>query len=94
MRTLLATLIALGSIYALTSPADAGRKYKRAPGSYYYAPYDAPPGYSYAPPPAALRERQICEERAQAEDPSGLYAGYPCWARETFGRGSSGGRGR
>jgi hypothetical protein len=90
MRTLLATLIALGSIYALTSTADAGRKSKRASGSYYYAP----PGYSYAPPSAALRERQICEERAQAEDPSGQYAGYPCWARETFGRGSSGGRGR
>jgi hypothetical protein len=90
MRTLLATLIALGSIYALTSPADAGRKSKRAPGSYYYAP----PGYSYAPPSAAFRERQICEERARAEDPSGQYAGYPCWARETFGRGSSGGRGR
>jgi len=42
---------------------------------------------------AALREQQVCEERAQAADPTGLYAGYPCWAREAFGRGA-GGRGR
>jgi hypothetical protein len=94
MPTLLAILIALGSIGALTSTADAARRSQRAPGPPYYY---APPSYYgpyYAPPPAALRERQVCEERAQAADPSGQYAGYPCWARETFGRGSSGGRGR
>ena len=90
MRTLLATLVALGSIAALTSSADAARRANRVPGPpYYYAPPN-----SYAPPPAALREQQVCEERAQAADPSGLYAGYPCWAREAFGRGGSGGRGR
>jgi len=90
MRTLLAALIALGSIAALTSNADAARRAKRVPGPpYYYAPPNA-----YAPPPAALREQQVCEERAFAADPSGLYAGYPCWAREAFGRGGSGRGGR
>lgn len=93
MRTLLAVLIALSSVLAVsgtTSSADAARKYRPTPGpAYNYAP----PSY-YAPPPAALREQQVCEERAQAADPSGLYAGYPCWAREAFGRGGSGGRGR
>ncbi len=94
MRTLLATLIALGSVLALTSSADAARKYRRGPGpslgpSYYYAP----PSYN-APQSSALRDRIVCEERAQAADPSGQFAGYPCWARETFGRGQQGGRGR
>jgi hypothetical protein len=89
MRTLLASLIALGSILALTSTADAARKARRGPGpSYYYAP----PAY-YAPP-RAFSEQQVCEERAQAADPSGQYAGYPCWAREAFGRGGSGRGGR
>ena len=32
-------------------------------------------------------------QRAQNEDPAGQFAGYPCWAQETFarGRGSGGG---
>ncbi|HXE87422.1 MAG TPA: hypothetical protein VN524_11590 [Hyphomicrobiaceae bacterium] len=102
MRTLLASSIApkliapaliagigFTALSAATSSADAARKYRRAPvPSYSYAP----PNY-YAPPPA-ISQRQVCEERAQAADPTGLYAGYPCWAREAFGRGGAGGRGR
>jgi hypothetical protein len=88
MRALLATLVALSGVLAVTSTADAARKYRRAPGPPYYY---APPNNYYAPP--AISERQVCEERAFAADPSGQYAGYPCWAREAFGRGSSG-RGR
>jgi hypothetical protein len=94
MRTLLATLIAVSGFLAasaVTSTADAARKHRRDPGpSHYYAP----PNPYYARPPPAVSERLACEERAQAADPAGLYAGYPCWAREAFGRGSSGGRGR
>jgi hypothetical protein len=33
-------------------------------------------------------------QQAQNEDPAGQFAGYPCWAQESFGRGagsSSGG---
>jgi hypothetical protein len=89
MRTLLATLLSLGCLLPLTSTADAARRSPRAPGPSYY---NAPPTY-YAPPPNALSERQVCEERAQAADPTGQYAGYPCWAREAFGRGGGSGRG-
>jgi hypothetical protein len=83
MRALLAVIVALSSIPALTSSADAARRPPRSSGYSY-----APP--AYAPTPPALSERQVCEERAQAADPSGQYAGYPCWAREAFGRDSSG----
>jgi len=83
MRTLLA--IAMILVGASASEAQQRGKAKRyyAPNYYYYAPY-----YYYSP-----RVNSECERRARAEDPTGLYAGYPCWARETFGRGQSG-RGR
>jgi len=32
-------------------------------------------------------------QRAQNEDPGGQFAGYPCWARESFGRGAGSGGG-
>jgi hypothetical protein len=80
MRTLLAILMVLVG----TSVLDAAPRSKAK--RYYYAPYANP--YSYAP-----RGESECQRRARAEDPTGLYAGYPCWARESFGRGLSGGRG-
>jgi hypothetical protein len=101
MRALLAiALIVLGSAVALPDPADARQRARQAnpPAYSYRAPraYPAPryrgPRYyygppAYAPPPYAYRREQSeCERRARAEDPSGLYAGYPCWARSTFGR--------
>jgi len=79
MRTLLAIVIFAAGTFALNSTADAARKSKRS----------ANPPYYYYP-----RVESECERRARAEDPAGQYAAYPCWARETFGRGSSGGRGR
>jgi hypothetical protein len=100
MRTLLAIALILGGTAALPDAADArqrGRQAKppiysyQAP-RYYPAPrYRAPRYYygapGYVPPPYAYRREQSeCERRAKAEDPSGLYAGYPCWARSTFGR--------
>ena len=39
----------------------------------------------------ALHTRQVECERARHEDPSGVYAGYPCWAREALGAGSRSG---
>ena len=78
MRTSLAIATMLG-VLALNTTADAAQKGRRITGPMYYtAP--APPSYS--------RERAVCEERAQAADRSGLFAGYPCWAREAFGRQS------
>ena len=35
-------------------------------------------------------ERAVCEERAEAEDRTGQFRGYPCWAREAFARGRNG----
>jgi hypothetical protein len=66
----------------LDASADAPRKYKRDTSPAY--------GYSYQHPSA----EEVCQERARAEDPTGAFAGFPCWAREAFGRGSQGGRGR
>lgn len=86
MPTLLAALTFMGSIFAAHSAADAARRSKRVPELRYYQPVHPPPD---------VRERLLCEERAQNEDPAGQFKGYPCWAREIFGRGSGqGGRGR
>jgi hypothetical protein len=76
MRTLLTIAIVL--VGASASEAQQRGNAKR----YHYAP-----NYYYAP-----RVESECERRARAEDPTGLYAGYPCWARETFGRGRGGRR--
>ena len=80
MRVLIATLILLSGTFAMNSTADAARRAKRSANSPYY--------YTYP------RDESECERRARAEDPSGQYAGYPCWAREIFGRGGSGRGGR
>jgi hypothetical protein len=78
MRTLLAIALFAGGIFALNPPADAARKYKRNAKPPQYS-------YSYRSPDWA------CEMRARAEDPTGVYASFPCWAREAFGRGTQGG---
>ena len=84
MRTLLAIVIVLAGM-----PAPEASPYRSKAKRYYSAPrYYYAPRYNYAP-----RGESECERRARAEDPTGLYAGYPCWARESFGRGGSG-RGR
>lgn len=103
MRTLPALILAatlIGSLVgalALVGPAEARKSYRYyQPGPYQpysYQPRYRPRGYGYQAPRGYSYERQVCEERAQAADPSGLYAGYPCWAREAFGR-TPGGRGR
>jgi hypothetical protein len=84
MRTPPAIAIFLGALSTLNSAADAApRKSKRS----------ANPSYYTAQPPYYFRGDPDCGRRARAEDPTGLYAGYPCWARESFGRGGSVGRG-
>ena len=84
MRALLLAIATfLGGVFAVNTSADAARTAKRGA---------QPPHYYYAPPPYYSRERLVCEERARNEDPAGRYAGYPCWAREIFGRGSGGRR--
>lgn len=80
MRTLLAIAILGGGILALYDPADAAaRKRTTSPRADTYT----------AQPRPIAREVAECE-RARHEDPTGRYAGYPCWAREALGRGSRG----
>lgn len=76
MRALLAIAISVGGLISLHSITDAREPRRRAPPPYYFAPPESP----------ALSERAVCEDRAQNADPSGRYAGYPCWAREVFSR--------
>lgn len=57
------------------------------PRSYGYAPQYYGAARYYAPPRYYSRDRAVCEERAWNEDPAGVYAGYPCWARIAFSRG-------
>jgi hypothetical protein len=88
MRILLAVALILAGASALEArqAGKAKRYYYGPPNAYYYSP---PKDYYYGAPRGASE----CERRAWAEDPSGQYAGYPCWARQSFGRGG-GGRGR
>jgi hypothetical protein len=80
MRTLLAFAIVTSGVFALSQAADAARKYKRSAEPSYSYGYGAYQRYS--------REQVECE-RARHEDPAGVYAGYPCWAREAFSAGSN-----
>ena len=71
MRTLLAIAIVGAGMVSLDSTADAARKSKTKAQDYSQQ----------------KSVDVVCEERAQHEDPSGQYAGYPCWAREVFAQG-------
>lgn len=75
MRTLLAIAILAVGTFTLSAPSDAARKAKRITKPHYAAQ----PRYS-------LQEEVECE-RARHEDPTGQFAGYPCWARAALGGG-------
>jgi hypothetical protein len=80
MRALLGFVILAGGMLTLSPPdadADAARKRSAKP--------------NYAAQSRYLSRQAIECERAFHEDPSGVYASYPCWAREAFGRGTQGG---
>jgi hypothetical protein len=82
MRTPLAVVILVSSAFALAMTAAADRPNQRNDKAGRQA--DAPKvQYTVSP-------KEVCEERARAEDPTGAYASFPCWAREAFGRGSQG----
>lgn len=75
MRRLLAIVMSISGILSSHLAADAREPRRREQPPYYYAP-----------PSSDLRSQSACEERAQNSDPAGRYAGYPCWARESFSR--------
>ena len=77
MRVLTAIFVLLaGSLLALSTTADAARKYKRVAKSQQHTSEKQRP---------TDRQRLECA-RARQEDPTGQYASFPCWAREAFGR--------
>lgn len=79
MRTLLTIVIVLGAAFASDATARADRK--RA----------AKPRDHAAQQRSNAKEEVECA-RARHEDPTGSFAGYPCWARESFALGSQGNR--
>jgi hypothetical protein len=81
MRTLLAIALFTGGILALQVPADSADAVKK--------PRAKPRAAAATSQPRAYTREDVECERAQHEDPSGIYAGYPCWAREAFGAGKS-----
>jgi hypothetical protein len=82
MRTLLAIAVLMGCTAVPSQAADSPRRdrYGERPYSYGY-------GYGYR----RYSRQQVECERARHEDPSGAYAGYPCWAQGAFGSGAKGG---
>ena len=62
------------SLSASNAPSGAASKGDRSLKQHHYT---AQAGYS--------REEVECE-RAQQDDPTGYFAGYPCWAREALSR--------
>ncbi|MBO0766899.1 MAG: hypothetical protein J2P50_20230 [Hyphomicrobiaceae bacterium] len=79
MRTLLVSLIVLSGVLALNTTADAAGKRSTKP-RHNSAQLRASPNY------------HVECERARHEDPTASFAGYTCWAREAFARGSQGNR--
>ena len=71
MKTLISTLIATSALAGFGTPGSAAARNSETSANPYYA---APPSY----------ERQVCASEAFEVDPSGQYAGYPCWARKAF----------
>ena len=80
MRTLLAIVILGGGTLALHDTADAAARKRTT----------SPRVYTYTAEPRPIPREVVECERARHEDPTGRYAGYPCWAREALGRGSRG----
>jgi hypothetical protein len=83
MRTVLAIALATGGFLALHGPADSADAAKKRSAK--------PRTYTAAVQRRTYSREEIECERAQHEDPSGIYAGYPCWAREALGSGRNGG---
>lgn len=79
MRSLLAIVIVLGAATASDATAQPDRKRATKPRD-------------VAAQPRPSKRQQVECELARHEDPTGSFAGYPCWAREAFARGSQGNR--
>jgi hypothetical protein len=78
VRTLLAIAILAGAVLAPHTPADSADAKKRS----------VKPRDHTRSTRVYSREEVECE-RARHEDPTGLYADYPCWAREALAKGKN-----
>ena len=87
MRILIAVALFTGGLLALHAQADSAETAKKRTAT------KARASTATAQPRTYSRQEVECE-RAQYEDPSGYYAGYPCWAREALGSGTHGGSDR
>jgi len=74
MKTLLSVLVAAAMLAGPAPSAGAAVRNSEGTANPYHA---AQP--SYGP-----TEQQVCRDEAFEADPSGQYAGYPCWARRAF----------
>jgi hypothetical protein len=87
MRTLLAIALLAGAFFtggllAPHTPADSAETGKKR---------SVKPRTQTTVQPRTYSREEIECEGARHEDPAGVYAGFPCWAREAFGRGQNGG---
>ena len=81
MRTLFALAILACGMLAMDAAADAASRSKSKRG--------AKAAYVHKGKVEQARADLVCAERARHEDPSGRFAGYPCWARESFALGAN-----
>jgi hypothetical protein len=77
MRTLLAIVLFAGAVSVQAPSADAARKSVRGVYGYYHP----------VPRRGLPRAYSACQQRARADDPDGVFGGFPCWARSAFGQG-------
>jgi hypothetical protein len=84
MRAQLAIVVVLSGVLALNAAAQTDHKRTAKPHERAVQPRSNPK--------AQVPKEQVECAAARHEDPTGHYAGYPCWAREAFARGSQGNR--
>ena len=90
MRILIAVALFAGGLLALHAPADSADAVNDAAKK-----RSAKRRTDAVTAQRRTYSRQEVEcERAEYEDPSGVYAGYPCWARAALGSGTHGGADR
>jgi hypothetical protein len=99
MRTLLAVVILMGGMLTLNTPADAARKGKAKNIDVERIDIDTDDDDEDTRSRRTKRRnddeprysREVVEcERAKHADPTGTYAGFPCWAQEALSpRGGS-----
>jgi hypothetical protein len=74
MKSLMSALVGMAVLAGIAAPASAAARNSERYANSHYA----------AQPSHRLTQQQVCREEAFEDDPSGQYAGYPCWARQAF----------